>query len=565
MSNKNNKSEFWIRKFHEKGWADFRELEVGSVFETSVSNHIQMADRIDDIIFWYRTDKDKGIYFITQVISAPYPGDNNTGYWMDLKVLKTIIDNPVKTDEHEILKVLMEKVNKMGQGGSTYNITAEDEPEKIYDLIKGKEEIELKEDGVKEINLQDLQDIENIKEIYLKEDHFFNPFVDTNLAKSEVRHLHFITNLINQNGSHMQGDKFLKLFIEELLAFDNLKNDKNLQNFCKSENVKVQTEYNTGSGRIDMWLENDEFIIAIEGKTETEDHYGQLNKYDKFLQQQGKPYLLFYLTKYSDAPKFESPESVILIGFHDTVLPFIQNILNIENLPNKIHYIADEYCNALTIYLNDLDLNWKYKLSIVNEIIRDTNSYIKYENITRNFYRDIAKYKNSVVEDIANSFEYAKAKIERDFFGALLIEISDDLKKEGFILVVDFDTDGLDVAIDLSILSKARIKRLSMYDENKDLRDISCYKLYFAKNIGDNEYLSLGIQNDYFGLSIFVYHMKDDQEINYFEKDSVILEPNLFYSNNIDKFLDKNYMEKCIQECKTKILNELKQIDINVK
>ena len=44
MANKENKSKYWIRKFHEKGWEDFRELEVGSVFETSVSNHVQMAD-----------------------------------------------------------------------------------------------------------------------------------------------------------------------------------------------------------------------------------------------------------------------------------------------------------------------------------------------------------------------------------------------------------------------------------------------------------------------------------------------------------------------------------------
>jgi len=175
-----------------------------TVFETSVSNHKQMADSIGDIIFWYKSDSDKGIYFITQVISAPYPGDNNTGHWMDLRILKTIIDNPVKSEEHKVLKLLMDKINKMGQGGSTYNLTFKDKPEKIYDLIKGKEEIELKQDDIEEINIKDLKEIEKIKENYIKEDdNFFNPFVDTNLARSEVRHLNFITNLINPNGSHM--------------------------------------------------------------------------------------------------------------------------------------------------------------------------------------------------------------------------------------------------------------------------------------------------------------------------------------------------------------------------
>ncbi len=563
MVSKENKSIYWTRKFQEAGWTDFRELEVGSVFETSVSNHVQMADRIGDIIFWYRSDSDKGIYFITQVVSAPYPGDNNTGHWMDLKILKTIIDNPVKPEEHKILKILMDKINKMGQGGSTYNLTSEDEPEKIYDLIKGNEEIELKQDGIEKIDTKDLESIKKIKDTYIKEDNFFNPFVDTNLAKSEVRHLNFITNLINPNGSHMQGDKFLKLFIDELLAFDNLKGNEKLQNFCNNENIKVQTEYNIGNGRIDMWIENAEFIIAIEGKTETEDHDGQLEKYNDFLQKQNKPYLLFYLTKYADSPKFESPDSVILIGFNDTILPFVQNVLSIENLPNKINYIVDEYCNALIIYLNDLDLNWEYKLNIVNEIINNKDSYIKYSNITRNYYRDMDKYKNSVVEDIANSFEYAKAKIERNFFGKLLNEITSDLKKEGFVLNVDFNDNGIDLAIDLNNISKARIKRLSMYNENKDMIKDSIFMLPFINEVKKDEYLCTYIQNDYYGLRIYFLYFKNDEVINHFEDNDIfLLDSNVFYSNNIDKFLDKNYMSKYVKECKIKILNELKQIEI---
>jgi len=562
MANKENKSIYWTRKFQEAGWSDFRELEVGSVFETSVSNHVQMADRIGDIIFWYKSDSDKGIYFITQVISAPYPGDNNTGHWMDLKILKTIIDNPVKPEQHKILNKLMEKINKMGQGGSTYNLTFEDEPEKIYDLIKGNEEIELKQDGIANIKSNDLKDIENIKEEYLQEWDLFNPFVDTDLAKSEVRHLNFITNLLNPNGSHMQSDKFLKQFVEDLYSNDIFKDNKYLKTFCDNPNIKVQTEKSIPNGRIDMWLENDEFIVAIEGKTETEDHDGQLMKYDEFLQKQNKPYLLFYLTKYGDEPKYERPKNSYLMGFDDFIVTFIENILDLENLPEKINFIVSEYRDALNIYLHKLDINWKYKLNIVNEIIKDKNSYIKYEHITRNFYRDMDKYKNSVVEDIANSFELAKAKIERNFFGELLKNISADLEKDGFNLYSKFDEDGLDLAIDLHSISQARIKRLSIYNENENLRDITSFKIYFKNDIDDNEYLSLGIQNDYFGFYIFLHHMKDDEEVNFFEKEDVIIEPNIFYSNNISEFLDKEYMSKYVKECKTKILSELKQIEI---
>lgn len=563
MINQESKSMYWIRKFQEKGWDDFRELEVGSIFETSVSNHRQMEDRIGDIIFWYKSDKDKGIYFITEVISTPYPGDNNTGYWIDLKVLKTIIDNPVKPEQYKVLQELMTKINKMGQGGSIYNLIAQDSPEEIYNIIKGNEEIELKQDGVEDIDLEDLKDIELIKQNYINEMDFFNPFVDTNLAKSEVRHLNFVTNLINPNGSHMQGNMFLKVFIDELLAFKHLQKNIHLKNFCDINNIKIQTEYNVGNGRIDMWLENDEFIIAIEGKTETEDHYGQLKKYDTFLQQQNKPYKLFYLTKFADAPKFDAPDSVELIGFHDTILPFVQNILRIENLSEKIHFVVTEYKEALDIYLNELSINWRYQLNIVDEMIKNKDSYQKYENITRNYYRDISTYKNSVVEDVANTFELGKAKIERNFFVLLLENIIDDLEKEGFKLDTAFDEDGLNLAIDLKTISDARIKRLAMWGEDKDLISDSRFDILFKNDISKNEKLYLNLQNHYEGFFVAFFHYKDGEEIDNFKENyTLLLEPNIFYSNNIDVFFDKNYMSKNIQDCKVKILNELKQIEI---
>ena len=114
-----NKSKYWIKKWQEAGWGIYKELEVGSVFEASVPNHKQMENRIGDITFWYRTDSEKGIYFITEVISAPYIGDNNTGYWNDHKVLKVIVNNPVKTDEHKLLQTLMKKIVTIQNPAST--------------------------------------------------------------------------------------------------------------------------------------------------------------------------------------------------------------------------------------------------------------------------------------------------------------------------------------------------------------------------------------------------------------------------------------------------------------
>jgi len=576
MENQENKSKYWIKKFYKAGWEDFRELEVGSVFEASVTNHKQMADRIGDIIFWYRTDKDKkGIYFITEVVSAPYPADVNTGYFMDLQVLKTIVNHPVELEKEPEFKKLIKKIDDKGHGGNFYNLITSDEPDKLLNLIKGNEKIELKKFNYQDINEKDLLEIQKIKDEYIKSDLIFNPFIDTNLAKSEVRHLNFITNLINPNGSHMQGNAYLKLFLIELLKDENLANNQELKNFCNYSNIKVQTEYNIGNGRIDMWLENDKFIIAIEGKTETEDSKGQLKKYDDYLKAKKKPYLLFYLTKYASKPKYETPDNLYLIGFNNTVLPFIKAIVDIEELPTKIDYIIDEYYNALITYIYNFTSAWNYDLDIINEITKDKENYKKYETIAKANFYDLDKHQDTLVEDVAKVFEYAKAKIERDFIRELSDRLDDDLEKKGFkfssdsgILVNDFENN-VDVYYDIKKIYEARKARIKTYTQdeiNKNLSDIltgTGSMVCYEKKIDEENMILLVIQNDIVGLNVYYYHYINDELYNEnLDKMIEIFDETKFHSKNISTFLDKEQTLILVEQCKRKILFGLKKMGI---
>ena len=576
MAKQENKSKYWIRKWQEKRWSDFKELTVGSIFDTAVSNHVQMADRIGDIIFWYRTDKSKGIYFITKVVAEPKKDDAYQNSWsMSLQVIKTLINNPVLPEKNGF-QDLIEKLNKMGQGGANYNLSNDENPEKLWKLVLGNEKVILDKLNI-DIDKKDLESIEEIKKQNINDGKMFNPFLDMNLVRNEVRHLSFITNLLNPNGTHHQGVQFLNNFINALI--DNYNLDKHIENylntFSESENIYVQIEKSIQNGRIDIWIENDEYIIAIEGKTETVDSKGQLKKYDEYLKNKNKPYLLIYLTMTGEEPTNEHPENLQLMDFNDDIMSFIQKSLEINKLPDKIYETLNEYYNAMITYLNNFQNTWTYELDIIYDITKDKESYNKYENIKNNYFYDIAKYKYTVIEDVAKVFEKAKAKIERDFLGDLSDSFDDYLEKEGFIfssdsmiLVNDFpDNVDIDINFDISKIFEKRKSRTASFekDDIDSIREKSGINLIYSnKTTGlEDEYLRLTILNDIYGLNVYFNHIKNDECINYFEGQHIeLLSSNIFHSSNIDGLLDEKYRLKLMDECKEKMIIGLKILDI---
>ena len=226
---KNETSKYWIRKWQEKRWVDYKELTTGSIFDTAVKNHVQMADRVGDIIFWYRTDKNKkGIYFVTKVVAEPKQDDAYQNSWsMSVQVIKSLVDNPFIPEENGF-KDLIKKIDAKFQGGANYNILNSENPEKLWELLIGHEKVTLDSLNIN-IDEKDLEIIESIKNKNINDGKMFNPFLDMNLVKHEVKHLSFLTNLLNPNGTHFQGISFLELFLNTILNYESQGNHSALQ------------------------------------------------------------------------------------------------------------------------------------------------------------------------------------------------------------------------------------------------------------------------------------------------------------------------------------------------
>jgi hypothetical protein len=147
----------------------------------------------------------------------------------------------------------------------------------------------------------------------------FNIFSILNLSTSENRtHSAFLRELLDPNGSHGQGDVFLKLFLAEVWP-------TTLAKF-NTANADAQAEYHidfkqkeeTEGGRIDILITDDRgHAICIENKIHTGDQNNQLIRYYAFLRKLEagndvglKKGLLLYLTLDGKQPTPYSTEFI---------------------------------------------------------------------------------------------------------------------------------------------------------------------------------------------------------------------------------------------------------------
>ncbi|MGB5792133.1 hypothetical protein, partial [Poseidonibacter sp.] len=133
-------------------------------------------------------------------------------------------------------------------------------------------------------------------------------------------------------------------------------------------------------------------------------------------------------------------------------------------------------------------------------------------------------------------------------------------------LVNDFeDSTEIDFAFDINTIFEKRKSRTASF-ENDDIdfiREKTAIDIIYINQILENEYLRLTILNDIYGLNIYLNHVKDDECINYFEKQHIeLLSSEIFHSANIEKLLDNEYRLKLINECKRKLLVSLEQIEV---
>lgn len=174
--------------------------------------------------------------------------------------------------------------------------------------------------------------IELIEELQKHRGDKFNIFSILKMERLEVNtHSAFLYELINPDGTHYQDDKYLRIFIDEVLKIEDF----------DFENVKVNREtFTNTSRRIDFTIENKDYYIAIEMKIDATDQDNQLSDYFEYAKKQKKEITkVYYLTldgKDASEKSFKNKEIIPYenISFQFHILNFIEkSIEKSANLP----------------------------------------------------------------------------------------------------------------------------------------------------------------------------------------------------------------------------------------
>jgi len=164
----------------------------------------------------------------------------------------------------------------------------------------------------------------------------FNIFSILRKADDEV-HLHsrFLYELLNPQGSHQQGDRFLKLFIREI-GIELPHND-----------IKIYKE----KLNIDLLILSKPKAIIIENKIHTHDHSHQLSHYLEKVKNLGykeENINLIYLTLFDEVPREKAiRDKVINITYHEHIRTWLSaSIKEVALLPTLRETLV-QYLNLI--------------------------------------------------------------------------------------------------------------------------------------------------------------------------------------------------------------------------
>lgn len=149
--------------------------------------------------------------------------------------------------------------------------------------------------------------VQHQKELEIVKGEKFNVFSILKMeSKENETHSAFLAELLNPKGSHLQGNIFLKLLLNQLkIEFINLDSATVTTEFY----IGIRDDENKTGGRIDIFIsDNNNNNISIENKIYADDQYAQIERYCNYNKSNNRVY---YLTLKGDEPSPESKGELI--------------------------------------------------------------------------------------------------------------------------------------------------------------------------------------------------------------------------------------------------------------
>ena len=204
----------------------------------------------------------------------------------------------------------------------------------------------------------------------------FNVFSILNVERKEVRHSAFLSALLDPNGKHGLGNKFLSDFIKNIVH-----QQKNIGLDWDCNDVYVNTEEPTDEkdGFMDIYLKSKGKIIIVENKIDAKDGEKQLIRYDNHARTKGDNHCLLYLTLNgqcaneistdSKNTKLKVKKDYFPISYRDDILPWLERCLKIATQYPRVRETIAQYIDLIKKLTNTEDMSE----DIITNTLKDEN------------------------------------------------------------------------------------------------------------------------------------------------------------------------------------------------
>jgi hypothetical protein len=190
----------------------------------------------------------------------------------------------------------------------------------------------------------------------------FNLFRDLKIASLEARvHTPFIANLLNPEGTHMQGRLFLDSFLVTMGIASNLSDAA----LWRVHSMDDELHLKDGFGIADIYMhlskQDVSYYVIIENKIYAVDQKNQLINYFGYLKNKAKKsdqYIIYYLTPRDRKPEDDSiPSDELKLHaaaceyrnitytrhINEWLSPFVAGL----SLPSRVHYTIQQYLEII--------------------------------------------------------------------------------------------------------------------------------------------------------------------------------------------------------------------------
>lgn len=262
----------------------------------------------------------------------------------------------------------------------------------------------------------------------------FNVFKTLNLANSEVRmHSAILCEFLNPQGSHGQGDLFLKIFTEQFHILDFETNNASV--VVEKDVGSINDDYTEG-GRIDILITDSVGKhIIIENKINAGDQKNQLLRYHNF----DPKAKLFYLNLFGNEPSDFTTDSKLssdsyqVISYHSDILKWLDNCKKEAASLPVIRETIVQYMNLIKFLTNQTVAD-KMKTEIKDLIIKNPE-YVESIELC-------AEALQSIVDETNSEF----FKLLAELFPSYTINLHDEMS---IFVRCNEDADGLFVGYQL--------------------------------------------------------------------------------------------------------------------